>query len=189
MTKDEARKLFTEKRLGLTEAQRAQLNLQIYQHFYSNIDFSFVRHLHTYFSIERTNEPDTWQIVDRLRREFPNTRIVVPRVSHDGALEHFYFEGLHQLKNSRWGIPEPTQGVPAEAVNMDIVIVPLLAVDRNGNRVGYGKGFYDRFLKSCRPDCLKVGLSFFEPVDDISDIDSYDIPIDQCITPKGAIVF
>lgn len=65
-----------------------------------------------------------------------------------------------------------------------MVLIPLLAFDKNGYRVGYGKGFYDRFLAECRPDVVKVGLSVFEPIDEITDLNEFDIKMDFCITPN-----
>jgi len=70
---------------------------------------------------------------------------------------------------------------------IDAVLIPLLAFDNQGFRVGYGGGFYDRFLPACRPEALKVGLSFFDPVDVIEDKDQYDIPMDYCVTPTEII--
>jgi 5-formyltetrahydrofolate cyclo-ligase len=72
---------------------------------------------------------------------------------------------------------------------IDTAIVPLLCFDERGYRVGYGKGYYDRFLAKCRPNCLKIGLSFFEPVENIDDINEYDIPLDLCIAPDRTITF
>jgi 5-formyltetrahydrofolate cyclo-ligase len=72
---------------------------------------------------------------------------------------------------------------------IDLVFIPLLACDLQGNRVGYGKGFYDRFLSKCRYDVKKIGLSFFDPVDKIEDVNVFDIPLDECITPKKTWVF
>ena len=67
---------------------------------------------------------------------------------------------------------------------IDLVLVPLLAFDKNGYRVGYGKGYYDKFLSNCRPDVIKIGLSFFDAVDEIEDIDDYDLPLNFCVTPQ-----
>ena len=71
----------------------------------------------------------------------------------------------------------------------DLIIVPLLAVDAQGHRVGYGKGFYDRFLSKCRPDCLKVGLNYFEPDERIVDVGEHDIKLDACVTPTEVFCF
>ncbi len=189
MTKAEARKLFLQKRKELGDAQRDVLNLHIYNHFFLDPSLSFIHTLHIFLSMERTHEPDTWQIIDRIRREMPHIRLVVPRINENGVLDHLYFEGLHQLKAGGFGIMEPQQGVPAEVRKLDLVLVPLLAADTHGNRVGYGKGHYDRFLVDCREDCKKVGISFFEPVDEISDAEAHDIRLDVLVTPNGRIEF
>ncbi|MEJ0054213.1 MAG: 5-formyltetrahydrofolate cyclo-ligase [Bacteroidota bacterium] len=189
MTKQELRPIYLDKRKKLTPAACAQFNLQLYHHFFSSFDLSFIKVLHTYIPLEKNNEPDTWPLIDRIRREFPQVRISVPRVAGDGNLENFYFEGLHQLQKTTWGIQEPKQGVPTPSDKIDMVVVPLLVFDKSGQRVGYGKGFYDKFLKECRKDCKKVGLSFFEGVDTISDPNEYDVKLDGCVTPTGLVVF
>jgi 5-formyltetrahydrofolate cyclo-ligase len=70
-----------------------------------------------------------------------------------------------------------------------MIIIPLLAFDEKGYRVGYGKGFYDRYLKECREDCLKIGLSYFEAVPSVDDAAEFDVPLDFCITPQRTYVF
>jgi len=104
-----------------------------------------------------------------------------PRVvSENGTME---MAQSTEFANSEWGIPEPVGGSVLEPTNFDIVLIPLLAFDLKGNRVGYGKGFYDRFLVNCRPDCLKIGISLFDPVERIEDVESHDIPLDIAICP------
>ncbi len=189
MTKQELRKTYLDKRKQLTAAECAHFNLQLYNFFFSSIDLSFVNVLHTYLPIIKNNEPDTWMIVDRVRREFPNVRISIPRITPEGELEHIYFEGLHQLQTNAWGIQEPRQGSPTPPEKIDLVLVPLLAVDKQGHRVGYGKGYYDRFLKRCRGDCNKIGLSFFDVIERIDDVDNHDIMLNSCITPQRNLNF
>ncbi len=189
MTKSELRKIYLDKRKKLNSADYAHFNLQLYNLFFSWIDLSFVRVLHTYLPIPHHNEPDTWPIVDRIRREFPNVRISLPRVGPDDTLENIYFEGMHQLQITKWNIQEPMQGVPTPPEKIDLVLVPLVICDKQGHRVGYGKGYYDRFLKTCRPDCKKIGLSFFPEVDGIVDASGHDVQLDFCITPDGVLRF
>jgi 5-formyltetrahydrofolate cyclo-ligase len=189
MNKQELRSLYFDKRKKLTPAECAQFNLQLSNIFFTSFDLSFVKVIHIFLPIEKNNEPDTWLIIDRVRREFPGVRISIPKVGADGYLENFYFEGLHQLQTNAWGIQEPKQGVPTPADKIDMVIVPLLIFDKSGQRVGYGKGFYDRFLKDCREDCKKIGLSFFEEVDSITDSNEYDIRLNSCVTPSGLNFF
>ncbi|MBL0741553.1 5-formyltetrahydrofolate cyclo-ligase [Chryseolinea lacunae] len=190
MTKDALRKLYLQKRQALTEADYAQLNFQLYQNFFFNVDLSFINVLHTFLPLQKNKEPDTWIIVDRIRREFPHVRLVVPRIeASSGTLENIFFEGLHQIEKNKWDIPEPKQGVPAASEKIDMVLVPLLACDERGQRVGYGKGFYDKFLATCRPDCKTVGISFFEPVERIDDVNALDVPLQHCLTPTAFHTF
>lgn len=189
MTKSEARREFLKKRQALTDAQRDVLNLHLYNRIFASGYLDLVRTLHIFLSMERTREPDTWQLIDRIRREMPYIRLVIPRVNEQGLMDNVYFEGLHQLKQSDMGILEPYQGIPATVNKIDMVLVPLVAVDVEGNRVGYGKGFYDKFLKDCRPDCKKIGISFFDPTEKFSDVEEHDVPLDVCFTPGGVFVF
>jgi 5-formyltetrahydrofolate cyclo-ligase len=184
MTKASLRKEFLQKRLSLSEAEYTQLNFQLYQIFFSTMDLSFIKVLHAFLPLQKNKEPDTWIIIDRIRREFPHVRLSLPRVEQaTGVLENIFFEGLHQLEKNAWGIAEPKQGVLTPPGQIDMVLVPLLACDTNGQRVGYGKGFYDKFLATCRPDCITVGISFFEPVEPIDDVNAFDVPLQYCLTP------
>ena len=69
------------------------------------------------------------------------------------------------------------------------MFVPLLAYDKLGNRVGYGKVFYDQFLSECSPETLKIGLSFFEPEEQINDVFENDIQLDYCVSPHTIFKF
>ena len=69
------------------------------------------------------------------------------------------------------------------------MFIPLLAFDVCGNRVGYGKGFYDDFLKNCSKDTVKIGLSFFEAETVIHDVELHDVRLDYCVTPNKSYTF
>lgn len=189
MTKKEIRKQFLEKRKALSVGACTQLNQALYSAFFASVDLSFVRVLHTFLPIDSNREPDTWPIIDRIKREFPNVQISIPRVGPNDMLENFFFDNPSQLKTSSWGIPEPTGGQPTPVSRIDMVIVPLLAIDKSGHRVGYGRGYYDRLLHATRKDCQKIGFSFFPPVEEIEDITERDVRLNQCITPEGNLVF
>ena len=96
---------------------------------------------------------------------------------------------LYELKLNTYNIPEPIDGIPIANTSIDVVFVPLLAFDLKGNRVGYGKGFYDNFLADCKPETIKIGLSFFEAEAEIEDVFKNDIPLDYCVTPKQIYTF
>ena len=94
-----------------------------------------------------------------------------------------------KIKKNEYNIPEPIDGIEVPANKIEVVFVPLLAFDSNGNRVGYGKGFYDKFLLECNPNAIKIGLSFFEPEIVISDVYEDDVKLDYCVTPKTVFEF
>jgi 5-formyltetrahydrofolate cyclo-ligase len=188
MTKSELRKLYLQKRLSLTEGEYSRLSQQISQQFFSNIDLSPTKVIHTYLPIAKNREPNTWLIIDRIRKDFPKIRISLPKVRNN-ILENFYFEELRQLEKNEWDILEPKHGEITPAENIDVVIVPLVAFDQTGSRVGYGKGFYDKFLALCRADCKKIGLSFFNPVDRIDDTQAFDMGLTHCLTPTDFYQF
>jgi len=190
MTKAELRKKHLAERSALSEAEYLQYSRQIADNFFMGIEIAFTKVLHTFIPIEQKREPNTWLIIDRIRREYPHIRLVLPRVnSETGLLENFFYEGIHQLQKNSWNILEPKQGVPAESEKIDMVLVPLLAFDKNGQRVGYGKGFYDKFLTQCKPSCKRIGLSLTEPVEQIDDLNPYDIPLHACVTPAQVHTF
>ena len=100
------------------------------------------------------------------------------------TLRHFVWDEHTTLQTNQWGITEPNGGLEVEEKELDMILVPLLAYDLQGNRVGYGKGFYDRFLAKCNANVQKVGLSYFEPLDSIGDAESFDIKLNSCINPE-----
>ena len=188
MNKDQLRKLYIQKRKALSDVEFKQLNKTVVDNFFKGIDLTSVKVLHTFLPITTKREVDTWLIIDRIRREFPHIRLSIPKVNNKtGELENIYFEGLHQLATNAWGIQEPKQGVPTEPEKIDLVLVPLLVFDVNGDRIGYGKGYYDRFLKTCRPDCKKIGLSLFPAIEKISS-EEYDVRLDGVVTPVNSEV-
>lgn len=190
MTKAELRKKHLQERSALSEAAWLQYSRQMTDNFFMGIDLAFVKVLHTFIPIEKNKEPNTWLIIDRIRREYPHIRLVLPRVnSETGLLENLFYEGIHQLQKNSWDILEPRQGVPAEPEKIDMVLVPLLAFDAQGQRVGYGKGFYDKFLADCKPTCKRIGLALSGPVGSIDDLNPFDIPLHACVTPEQVYLF
>lgn len=110
--------------------------------------------------------------------------VLVPKVMVESSdLAHILLQENTRLVSSSYGVPEPVEGLVVPPKNIDVVFVPLLAYDKHGHRVGYGKGFYDRFLNQCSSEAVFVGLSFFEPEDFIL-TEIIDIPLHFCVTPK-----
>ncbi len=186
MNKAELRIIYLARQKSLSSSERAQKSRDITRLFFECVDFTKINLLHCFIPIEKFNEVDTAHILGALRENSPKTRIAVPRVNFETAeLESLIYTSDAELIENEWGIREPSNGELVEVSTIDLVLVPGVAFDRTGHRVGYGKGFYDRFLKRCRPDCTKIGLGFFEPVDQIPDVHSGDTELNACITPDG----
>ena len=105
------------------------------------------------------------------------------------TMSHVLLQDNTILKPNSWNIPEPENGISINDTQIEVVFLPLVAFDKKGNRVGYGKGFYDAFLKNCSKDTIKIGLSFFEAETVINDVELHDIPLDFCVTPKKIYTF
>lgn len=107
----------------------------------------------------------------------------------DGTLQHILLTDQTRLIINAHGIPEPESGIVIDEKQLDVVFVPLLCADSQGNRVGYGKGFYDKFLQKCKPETRFIGLSFFEPVEEILDTHKNDVRLHALVTPEDIIYF
>lgn len=142
---------------------------------------------HLYLSIPDKKEVDTSFLLTVLQGKDKN--IVLPKVSSKSALSHILLTDTTELKMSALGIPEPISGLEIKPSLLDVIFVPLLCFDLRGHRIGYGGGYYDRFLFECRPDAKKIGLSFFGPGATITDIEQTDIPLDGCVTPEAYYAF
>jgi 5-formyltetrahydrofolate cyclo-ligase len=190
MTKEELRKIYMAKRLALDKSTYKELSQKIAENFFAEIDLSQVNVIHTFLPIEKNNEPDTWLIIETIQKKFKQIRISIPRINtQTSLLDHFYYESADQLEKNTWGIPEPKQGMPTPLEKIDLVLVPLLAVDEQGHRVGYGRGFYDKFLNQCSDQLMKVGISFFPVVETISNINPNDHKLTHAVTPERVYRF
>ncbi|WP_373516732.1 5-formyltetrahydrofolate cyclo-ligase [Pricia sp.] len=147
-------------------------------------DFGY---FHIFLPISQQKEIDTHFILSILQGRDKN--VVLPKVTGNDSLKHFLLTDATKFQTNRWNIPEPVDGIEITTDKIDVVFVPLLAFDKKGNRVGYGKGFYDIFLRECRKDVKKIGVSLFEAEDIIEDIDANDIPLDYCVTPQKTYSF
>ncbi len=185
MIKSELRKIYLEKQKSLSDAERKEKSLQIADEFFENFNLESIRFLHVFLAIEKNKEIETSFIYKRLWRDFPRITTLASRVDFQTmTLENLKFTRDTKLVANRWQILEPATSEVIEIERIDAVLVPLLCFDERGFRVGYGMGFYDRFLSGCRTNCLKIGLTYFAPIAEISDAQNFDVRLDFCITPK-----
>ena len=185
-TKAVLRTEYQKRRDSLTEEQIADCSIQI-----SNLSLTLniweYSIYHLFMTNEKNKEIDTSYLLSVIQGK--DKQPVIPKIVDDNRLEHFLLNDQTPLKNNRWGIPEPLSGITINPKQIEVVFVPLLVFDQQGYRVGYGKGYYDRFLDQCSESTLKVGLTFFDPVTKIEDIETHDISLDFALTPEQIYAF
>lgn len=189
MTKQEARTLFKEKRKALTRPSIDEMSLGIANKTLEISSIWSYSTYHLFLSIEAQKEVNTEYLLHILHGKDKN--VVVSKSNfEDLSMQHFLLTEQSSLKKNKWGIPEPNNGIQVQEKQLDVVFVPLLGVDKKGQRVGYGKGFYDRFLAVCQPGVIKVGLGFFSPLqEELKDVNANDIPLNVLITHERIFHF
>lgn len=185
MDKATLRQQFLERRLQLSRSNYWSLTEDIMDQV-KLVDWLNYRMVHIFLPIRKHNEIDTFSLLNYFKLQHPQLTIVIPRTDFTNlSITNILYDHEYTiLGRNKYDIPEPIHGKVISNEKIDVVFIPLLGFDQKGNRVGYGKGFYDRFLSECRPDVVKIGMSFFEPIDEISDVNEFDIPLDLCITPE-----
>lgn len=183
MTKSELRKYYQNKRILLSPKQLDDISAEICHLAFRTFQLE-KKKISLFLPIERKKEINTYKIWQKALSF--DAEVAVPKINgKTNELKHVLFDSEDQLEISTLGIPEPRKGRIMAAEHFDIVFVPLLATDIEGHRVGYGKGYYDRFLKKCSARCKFIGLNHFEGlVDKIDDINKHDVKLDACITPN-----
>ncbi len=144
-------------------------------------------YFHIFLQIPEKKEIDTSYLLSILQGRDKN--IVIPKVSGDHSLAHYLLTDNLEFQKSKWNIPEPKDGIEVPENKIEVVFLPLLAFCEAGYRVGYGKGFYDNFLRKCSPQTVKIGLSLFDAESEITDKEAHDIPMDYCLTPDKTYKF
>ena len=143
---------------------------------------------HLFLTIEEQKEINTEYILQILAGK--DKEIVISKCEFATlGMTHFLLTDNTKIKKNRYNVPEPVDGLEVPDAKIDVVFVPLLAYDKQGNRIGYGKGFYDNFLSKCKPETIKIGLSFFPPEEKIEDISESDVKLDFCVTPEEVFRF
>ena len=181
-TKQELRKIYREKRIDLAPEAFRHLNDQLMAQVRA-LEMHPRWTVHLFLPIAGNKEPDTYAIAGWLREQYPDIRLVLPKTGPGRQMDHLVWDAMTALVPNHWGIPEPAAGTVVQPHEIDAVFLPLLIFDERGNRIGYGKGFYDRFLAECRPATRKIGVSLFEAVDAITDVSAHDVAMDLCVTP------
>ena len=189
MRKQEARKLYKDKKQALTATQQMKWDDLLLIQF-QTVDWPHLHHVFSFYPILEMKEINSFLLTDYLHFRNPGLQLYYPRTNFENnTMQAIHATADTPFEENKFGIFEPAQGESIDPALLDMAIIPLLAFDTKGYRVGYGKGFYDRFLKDCHEDCLKVGVSYFEPIASLEDAAEYDVPLDLCITPQQVYVF
>ncbi len=145
-------------------------------------------YFHIFLPIREHKEIDTELILHLLSGR--DKEIVVSKTIFESiSMIHYLLNDSTKIRKNKYNIPEPIDGIEIPSDKIDVVFVPLLAFDEQGHRVGYGKGFYDKFLGECKPDAVKIGLSYFEAEHLITDVHTEDMKLDYCVTPEKIYKF
>ncbi|SHF97159.1 5-formyltetrahydrofolate cyclo-ligase [Flavobacterium micromati] len=145
-------------------------------------------YFHIFLPITEHNEVNTEFILHLLSGK--DKEIIISKSDFETRnMTHFLLTDSTKIKKNEYNIPEPVNGIEVPSNKIEVVFIPLLAFDNNGHRVGYGKGFYDKFLAECKPETIKIGLSFFEAEELIEDAFESDVKLDYCVTPNEVYIF
>lgn len=183
MLKEELRQKYKVLRNQLSEDDLEEMSLSIANKVLTLPIFE-KNYFHIFLSITEHKEVNTEYILHLLSGK--DKEIIISKSDFNTReMTHYLLTDNTKIKKNQYNIPEPIDGLEVPTHKIDVVFVPLLAFDKKGHRVGYGKGFYDKFLTDCKPKTIKIGLSFFEPEEKIEDVFENDVKLDYCITPKS----
>ncbi|WP_179316563.1 5-formyltetrahydrofolate cyclo-ligase [Winogradskyella undariae] len=187
MKKSELRKKYKQLRKELTENQVEDFSLEIANKLLK-LDIWSKTFFHIFLTIEEQKEINTDYILNILSGKDKN--IIISKSNfEDYSMTHYLLMDNTRIKKNKYNIPEPVDGIEIPSSQLEVVFIPLLAFDKTGQRIGYGKGFYDRFLANCKPETLKIGLSIFDTEDQTFEAEENDIKLDYCVTPNRVFQF
>ena len=186
MDKFEARKKYRSLRDKLSEEDLLDSSVKIANNCL-NLDIWGYHNYHIFLSIEKNKEIYTNPIINIINGR--QKQVIISKSNFkDYSLTNYVLDDDVILELNKYGIPEPKNGKKIKNNLIDVVFVPLLSYDKKGSRVGYGKGFYDRFLRTQKNNIIKVGLSLFGP-EEIVEKKEFDQRLDYCVTPEKVFSF
>jgi 5-formyltetrahydrofolate cyclo-ligase len=187
MTKTEIRNIYQKKRNQLSDNDIIHLSKNITSIFIEKFNLTNKK-ISVFTPIISKKEVNTFPLIDALIQN--NCSVYLPKWNiNTNLLDHFLYRNDSQLIKNKFGILEPHHGNTISPNELEYVVVPNLIIDIYGNRIGYGKGIYDRFLNQCNETCKFIGLNYFEPFEKCIQTEITDIPIHYCITPSNYYSF
>lgn len=178
MNKKELRQKYKQMR-SLLSAEEINIKSHAIANQLLTMDIWQYENYHIFLPIKNQKEVNTEYILHILQGKDKN--IILSKSNfEDFSMQSYLLTDNTKLKINHWGIPEPENGIVIDPKTIDVVFTPLLAFDQLGNRIGYGKGFYDRFLTIVEPKKI-IGLSFFKPEKTNFNISNDDIRLTNCV--------
>lgn len=187
MLKRELRKKYKELRKAFSVQEVDKLSNKCFKILIENFDFKN-KNVGLFLPIPYSNEPNIFLL-------FPNLDLTITKVyapvsnKETFEMEFYQIDMIQDLKEGMYGIPEPPKKHMIHPEELDIILLPLLAFNQDGQRIGYGKGYYDRFLNKTKKEIIKIGISLFDQIEKFDEIDPNDVPMTFCITPERCINF
>ncbi|WP_258102799.1 5-formyltetrahydrofolate cyclo-ligase [Marinoscillum sp. MHG1-6] len=157
--------------------------LQVEAHLIRFVQEKGIHSCHIFLPIKRNNEFDSWDLVRKLDQSGVKVMISVSDFSNH-TMGHYYYSSRVNFESNAFDIPEPVDALPADISTVEMVLIPLLAADKKGHRIGYGKGFYDRLLSDMPKNVLKMGVNLAPLFDAFSFAEAHDVRLDFCVTPQ-----
>ena len=185
MTKSKLRQIYKQKRSEFSSAEIDNLSAGILENLKQLPiwDFSV---FHCFLPIQSQNEINTFPLIEHL---FTNKkRVAVPKIDNLNLI-NCEIQKEVEFNAGKFNTLEPKTFKIIENQEIDVVLLPMLICDKSGNRVGYGGGFYDRWLSEFENPPVKIGLNFFSPVNKIEGFWANDAKLDYCVTPFGIVSF
>ncbi len=186
MLKAELRKKYMQKRKALSSDEAFLLSEKIFKNFIHCFKPKETEKVHIFIPILERKEINTQIFIDAFLKQ--KIRVFVPKIVADKLINIEIFQDTI-FETSNWGISEPVSDEDSGILDFHYVITPLLYCDRQGNRVGYGKGFYDGFFETLSKETKKIGVNYFNPDENIDDVWEKDIPLDYLVTPTDVLSF
>lgn len=193
MTKKEVRSIMKTQRNELAKSVRNEYDKSIRSRLFDSKEYRACDMLFTYVSF--ASEVDTIAIINNALES--NKKVYVPRVEVD-CMNFYQLDDLKRLVRSEFGVLEPNldldkryikplapEKLSESSTEKRLMLLPGLAFDKQGNRIGYGAGYYDKYLGEYNDDdFIKIALAYdFQIVDDLI-TDQYDISADFLVTPE-----
>lgn len=175
MNKKELRAKIKEAKRAMTESRINELSSDLCRQFLETEQYRNAKTIYGYLPYNQ--EVRTWALLEQALKD--GKKVAVPKV-YDDDMRFIYMDDLSAVSDGYAGIPEPVADAPVADDPTALVLMPGLAFDKEGHRIGYGGGFYDRFLEN-EPNHPTVALCYHFQMLEHLDTEEHDIPVDRVL--------